>query len=209
MKNNAVEISGLALTFDGRRILDDISFCVPVGARVSLTGPSGSGKSSILRAVMGFIQPTAGEIFVEGEEVDASSIWRLRGRLAFVQQEPDLGEGRVAEILQKPFSYKINSNIEYDSGRSESLFDELLLQRSLLEKDAATLSGGEKQRVAIVSAILLNRDIYLLDEVTSALDAESKKAVADFFRRANNITVLSVSHDRNGVFFPDNNIEIC
>ena len=69
------------------------------------------------------------------------------------------------------------------------------LEKSLLEKDIGLLSGGEKQRMAIISALLLDRKIYLFDEVTSALDDSNKDALIDYCGERRNITILMVTHD--------------
>ena len=73
---------------------------------------------------------------------------------------------------------------------------ELGLEDDILDKNFQELSGGEKQRIGILIALLLNRDIYLLDEVTSALDVNLKKTVADYFLARENWTLLVISHDR-------------
>ncbi len=73
---------------------------------------------------------------------------------------------------------------------------ELELEGNILDKNFQELSGGEKQRIGILIALLLNRDIYLLDEVTSALDMNLKKKVSDYFLSREDLTLLVISHDR-------------
>jgi ABC-type multidrug transport system ATPase subunit len=189
-----IEIDDMTVRFDGRTVIDHFSLRLARGERVAIAGPSGSGKSTVLRAVLGFVEPAGGEIRIEGERLAGETVWRLRTKLAYVGQEPDLGEGAVREILERPFAYKANAQLKGNLSRLPELFERFSLPMELLEKKMETLSGGEKQRVAIVSAILLDRNIFLLDEVTSALDKKNRQAVWEFFRSRDDLTVLAVSH---------------
>ena len=89
-----------------------------------------------------------------------------------------------------------------EGGRIASLFERFLLDTDLLTQDVHHLSAGQKQRVALIGAILLNRSIYLLDEPTSALDEPSRQAVVDFFRDSD-ATLLWISHDTRHLCEPD------
>ena len=89
-----------------------------------------------------------------------------------------------------------------DGGRIASLFERFLLDTDLLTQDVHHLSAGQKQRVALIGAILLNRSIYLLDEPTSALDEPSRQAVVDFFRESD-ATLLWIAHDPRHLCQPD------
>ena len=110
-------------------------------------------------------------------------------------QEADLGPGPVRRILRQPFEYRANANLRCNDQLLLDIFDRLHLPAHLLDKDIKDLSGGEKQRVAIVSAILLNRSIVLLDEAASALDRENALAVADYFREQRDLTIVSAAHN--------------
>ena len=192
-----LEVENLTVSFQGRRILDGLSFVVSRGQKVVVKGDSGAGKSTLLKTLMGFVRADSGSIRVDGESLDAESIWRIRGKLAMVQQEPDLGNGRVADIIRRPLEFKINRGIRRDEEHIKSCFSRFLLDYSLLEKDISLLSGGEKQRIALISVLLLERDIFLLDEATSALDARSKKAVFENFCGRPEMTVIAATHDRD------------
>jgi ABC-type multidrug transport system ATPase subunit len=190
----AISIQNLALRFEGRSILEDFSAAIPSGGRITLTGPSGSGKSSILRCIMGFAQPAGGKILVEGERLTGESVWHLRRKLAYVAQEPVLNTGSLREEFQRPFQYAANHGKEGHLEKLPQLLKRFLLPQTLLDQDVRKLSGGEKQRAAIISALMLDRNIFLLDEPASALDARSRDAVLSFFAEQNDLTVLAVSH---------------
>lgn len=132
--------------------------------------------------------------------------------MAYVAQEPELGEGKIRDILERPFNYKANRHLQENLSRVPSLMQKLDLPKSLLEKELSTLSGGEKQRFALLSALLLDRRILLLDEPSSALDKGSKDMVIELLKSQQKLTILSISHDRewlslsDRVFeFPDTN----
>lgn len=191
----ALEIDRLTVRLDGQLVLRDFSLALEPGRKALLTGPSGCGKSTVLRCVLGFVVPETGSIRIAGQPLTAESVWRLRRHIAYVGQEPDLGTGIVREILERPFHYHANVALRDNLSRVPELFDEFGLARAFLDKEIGDLSGGEKQRVALVSALLLDREIFLLDEVTSALDRASKQAVADYFESRSDIAALFVAHD--------------
>jgi putative ABC transport system ATP-binding protein len=203
-----LEIDHLTVRFDGQIVLKDFSLRLGAGQKALLTGPSGCGKSTVLRSLLGFVVPQAGSIHIVGEPLTAESVWRLRRRIAYVGQEPDLGTGIVREILESPFRYHANIALRGNLDRVPELFDTFGLARTFLDKETGDLSGGEKQRVALISALLLDRDIFLLDEVTSALDRASKQVVADYFQSGVNATMLFVAHDPEWFPFADRVIQM-
>ncbi len=194
----AIRIEGLALRFEGRSVLEDFSVGVPDGGRVTLVGPSGSGKSSVLRCIMGFAIPASGSIFVRGRRVTGLSIWKLRTQLAYVAQEPVLSPGTLREEFERPFEYHANHGSRANLEKLPELLERFLLPTELLDQDVTRLSGGEKQRAAIISAVLLDRHIFLMDEPASALDTAARDAVLEFFRERTDLTVLAVSHAPQG-----------
>ena len=191
----AIEIDDLTVRFDNRSILERFSMRIEPGEKVHLEGRSGSGKSTLLRSVLGFVAPEEGAIRIEGELLSGRSAWALRRRLVYVPQEPNLGTGSVAEVFERPFHYHANAHLKSNLKRVKELMDRFLLSRDLLDKDVTTISGGEKQRVALITGVLLGRKILLLDEPTSALGKAGKMAVADYLRCCGDVTVLFAAHD--------------
>jgi len=197
----AIEIAGLRVRHGERTVLDGFSLAMARGEKVTLTGPSGAGKSTVLKCVLGLVVPAAGEITVLGHPVDGQGVWTARRHLAYVAQEPDLGSGTVRETLERPFAYRANAARRGNLARLPGLLARFGLGEDMADKAMPTLSGGEKQRVALISAILLDRPVILLDEASSALDQANKQAVADYLREADGLTVLSVSHDAEWLGF--------
>ncbi|MBN1517164.1 ATP-binding cassette domain-containing protein [Candidatus Sumerlaeota bacterium] len=165
------------------------------GEHVALNGPSGCGKTTLLRCVLGFATPDAGAIRVDGEALDARTVWELRQRIAYVPQSPEFGDGTVEEVLHRPFAYKANAALAANVSRAPELLKRLRLPDDAMSKQTGDLSGGEKQRLALVVALLLERKMLLLDEPTAALDGEAKAAALELLREQSDMAILSVSHD--------------
>lgn len=204
-----IDVEHLTLAFDGRTVLDDFSLRVDDRETVVLAGPSGSGKSSILSCLLGFLVPAAGRIAIHGEELTAKSIWRLRRAMTLVQQEPDLGELTVRQWIEEPFTFHANEAIRDPLARLPDLLRRLRLSEAILNQKGPALSGGEKQRIALVAALLLDRPILLLDEPTSALDPDSRQTVYDCLAALQDKTLLMISHDAGpALAFADRTVRI-
>ena len=208
MLPNAVQLEEIDVELGGKTVLDGVSLTVRRGEKVRLTGPSGSGKTTVLRCVLGFVVPQSGRILVDGQELTPDTVWDLRQRLAYVAQEPELGDGTVREILERPFTYRANRMQRDNLERIPDLFERLYLPQGLLDADAGEISGGEKQRVALVSAMLLDRTIFLLDEASSALDRRARDAVVDVFRSEPDWAVLAVSHEDEWQAFSERDVTV-
>lgn len=206
--NPVLDIKNLTIRFGDKTVIDRLSLSLMSGQKASLSGPSGAGKSTLLKAILGFVIPQSGTIQVKGTLMSANTIWKLRRELAYVPQEPEMEAGRVREVIARPFQFQANQSLKSNLNNIPELFDRFLLTSDLLDKDITQLSGGEKQRVTLIMSILLNRKIFLLDEVTSALDADSKKAVKTWFDEQSNVTVLAISHDPEGFYYPDHLIPL-
>ena len=208
MPQAAIEFNDLAITLDGQKIFSGLNLTIAEQQKVSLIGRSGSGKSTLVRCLLGFMVPTAGTIKIFSEELSAKSIWKLRTRMAYVPQEPELSGGRVQQVLEMPFTFTNNCNLRANLSKIPSLMECLLLPAKLLEEDISELSGGEKQRIAMLMALLLDREIMVLDEASSALDPDSKQAVIDVLQNQKNLTVLSVSHDQEWLAISDRIVDL-
>lgn len=189
-----IEIESITLSYNQQTVLQEFSLSIENGAKVAICGTSGCGKSSILRCLLGFARPERGKIIVNGTELDGQTVWQIRKLIGYVAQEPQLGEGQVREIIERPLHYKANREIAYNINKLGGLFAEFDLKESVLSKNIASLSGGEKQRVALITALLLERQILLLDEISSALDPKSRGKVLEHIFQTDK-TVVFVSHD--------------
>ncbi len=191
-----IRYENISLKFDARSILRNFNLTIRDGEKIIIRGKSGRGKTTLLNLLTGFVQPDEGRVLLDGVPISPETIWSARSRLAFVGQSVDLGKGKVLELLQQIFDYEVNRPSKPARQRLESLFEQFDLDPGQLDKDFSDLSGGEKQRVGIILAILLERQVYLLDEVTSALDKTLKEKVIRYFLFDCSETVIAISHDK-------------
>ena len=178
----------------GKTILRDLSFTIKKQEKAVLYGPSGSGKSTILRTLLGGYHPVRGRIIFDGLPVDKNSIHVIRKKIAYIGQEPVLGETTVEHALLLPFTFKANALYRPDKSALISALERVGLPSSILSSETASVSGGEKQRIAVARVLLLDKKVFCIDEITSALDSGSVDSVLSLFRDEQ-ITILSVSHD--------------
>lgn len=164
----------------GDKVIDTVSFAVGRGKTVALVGPSGSGKSTTLSLLQRFYDVNAGTIEVDGIDIRDVRQADLRQRFAYVEQEPIIFAGTIAENIL--FGKPAASKQEVMAAAKAALVDDFVADLPLgydtvVGERGVMLSGGQKQRLAIARAILKNAPILLLDEATSALDARSEQLV--------------------------------
>ncbi len=193
-----IEFKNITLKIHRQTLLAGANLHLAPNDKLVVRGPSGCGKSSLLKCVIGMFPIAGGSVHVDGIALSANHIPQIRGRIAFIGQEPVLGAENVREALLLPFTFKAHHGNQPPEKEIFQTLERLHLPSAILEKPAKRISGGEKQRIAIARALLLGKNIFLADEVTSALDPESKAAVmAALFRPGT--TLLSVSHDPDWV----------
>ncbi len=190
-----IDFQNIDLTFNTKKIFDQFSLSIATGEKAVVLGKSGLGKSSLFHLLLGFIRPQAGEIRIDNVPINEETVWPLRQRIAYVDQDTNIGAGQVLNRIRAIFAFKANMTGKFSLKELEELFDYFELTREDLTKDIEDLSGGEKQRVALIIAILLKRDIFLLDEITSGLDTPLKEKVVNFFIEKKSCTVIVISHD--------------
>jgi len=191
-----ITFQNVNLRIQQKKILDRINLKIFQNERVAIFGKSGSGKSTLLKMIVGGYVPTTGKILFRQTPVSAQTIGGVRQSVAFIGQEPVIGAETVRAGLLLPFHYQANAHLFPADSLVEQTLRNLELSADILNQKVNSISGGEKQRIAIARSLLLKKDIFLLDEITSALDAESKAAVLKLLCLDNKYTILSVTHDQ-------------
>lgn len=189
-----IKFENLNLKFGEIKILENFNLQINEGEKVLLSAPSGSGKSTVLKLLLGFINSDSGKILVDGVELNKKNISYIRNNISYVSQDVELKKERVSPLLEEIFSYKGNLEKEFDREKLFSLMEFFELDKSVLQKNVKKLSGGERQRLGIIICIMLDRPVWLLDEITSALDTKLKNKVINYILNSEK-TVLLVSHD--------------
>lgn len=192
-----IRFENISKRFSEQYVLNGFSFVVEKGDKVNISGRSGIGKTTLFKLLLGFEQPETGIIYFENKALTGKNCWEFRKKAAYVSQDLNIGTEKVSEFFENAVSLKANvyEKENYASNRDKwmSFFE---LPQALLDKHLDELSGGEKQRVVIINALLLNRKIFLLDEITSALDKAMKEKVINFFFTQPDFTILYISHDQ-------------
>ena len=187
--------------------LDDLSFKVAAGERVGIVGPSGSGKSSILKLLLRFYDPQAGVIRVGGQDIRDLSFEALRGQFAMVSQDTYLFHGTVEDNLRLGKPDATQEELEA-AARAANAHDFIRAlpqgYRTVIGERGIRLSGGQRQRVAIARALLRDAPILILDEALSAVDAENEAVIQEALDRLmEGRTTLTLAHRLSSVIGSD------
>lgn len=177
-------------------VLDNINLEIEHGAITALIGPSGAGKTSLLRLLNRLDEPVSGEIIYRSHPISEYPVQKLRRRVGFVFQTPVIFPGTVRQNLQAALKFTEKSAADSD----RLIGDALLLAEldpAIAERDGSRLSVGQKQRVNIARALVTAPEVLLMDEPTSALDTETADRLMETVRRfklEKEITVVMITH---------------
>jgi putative ABC transport system ATP-binding protein len=185
-----LEVQSVSLTRGGRTVLRDVSARFDAGVVSVVVGPSGAGKTSLLRCMNGLERPDEGAVILEGRDVREQDPLRVRRRVGMIFQTPVLFAGGV------------RANLEYglDDVADERLIaalDGAGLPPAFLDRPSSALSVGQGQRVTIARALVRDPHVLLMDEPTSALDKDAATRIEALIRSlaGRGLTVVLVTHD--------------
>ncbi len=186
---------------DGASLLDEASLELGAGDRLVVEGPTGAGKSVLLRALALLDPVQGGRVLWRGEPVADAEVPAFRSRVAYLHQNPALAEGTVEENLRAPFALRVHRECRFERGRAIELLAALGRGASFLDKAVSDLSGGERQASALVRVLALDPAVLLLDEPTASLDPETTARAEELIGRwagggAGARAYVWVSHDR-------------
>ncbi|MCC8188199.1 MAG: ABC transporter ATP-binding protein [Bacteroides sp.] len=193
-----LRIDNACISFEEDLLFSGFSMHLHKGQIACIAGESGCGKTSLLKAILGFLPLAGGTITVDGIVSGKQTIDAIRQRIAWIPQELALPSEWVKEMVQLPFQLKHNRQVAFSEQQLFDCFSELGIEQELYHKRVAEISGGQRQRIMIAVSTLLGKPLIIIDEPTSALDAESADKVLGFFRKriGQGLAVLAVSHDK-------------
>lgn len=192
-----ITLENIRISYGSKELFEPLSLQIPKGRLFCISGISGCGKSSLLKAILGFIPLEGGTITIGDTLLSEKTVNALRKRVSWLPQELALPMEWVSEMVQLPFELKSHRDTPYIYSELQKLMQRLGLSEDLLKKRVTEISGGERQRLMIAVSILLKPEILLVDEPTSALDAEATKQVLSLFHEVTQkgTTILAVSHN--------------
>jgi len=199
--SNLLEFTDLRRYFEGeqgRYVMESGS--LEAGGIMVIKGPSGAGKSTLLKTLARLLLPQGGQVYLQGRDWMGFSSPEWRRLVQYVPQKPIVFSGSLEDNLQIPFNLKMLQNkAVFDRSQAVGLLNRMDVPGNLLGQSAATLSGGEAARMALVRAMLIDPQILLLDEPTAYLDGENRsrvmQAISEWAGMGHSRGVIMISHN--------------
>lgn len=198
-----IKIDNINFSYGEHKIFKNFSLNINRGTYTTIIGPNGSGKSTLVRIILGLMK-TDGNIIINGLELNHKNIKAIISKVGVVFENPD--NQFVAETVMDDIAFSLE-NMQVDpkiiKGKVKEI-SELIGIQDILEREPHTLSGGEKQLVALASALIIEPDILILDEALTMLDMDDRNKIYNILNKVNiekNITILNVTHDIDEVLF--------
>ncbi|MDQ7073331.1 MAG: ATP-binding cassette domain-containing protein [Gammaproteobacteria bacterium] len=198
-KSIAIDFDHISYCYDDRgKALDDFNVHIPAGHCIALVGKSGAGKSTVIRLLAGFIQPTQGNITINAIPLHQFDIADWRKQIAWVPQNPHLFQGSIRDNIALGMNHADDKAI-CKAAKLASIHDyiETLEEgyNTKIGERGQGLSGGQIQRIALARAFLKDAPVILLDEATANLDVESEQLIQQSIMvLAKNRTVIMIAH---------------
>jgi ATP-binding cassette, subfamily B, bacterial len=183
---------------NSEKILNNLNLEIPAGAITALVGPSGGGKTTIIRLIFRHFDPSSGQVLLDDNNLKDLDLFNLRRFLSIVPQEVDIFDASIKDNIS--YANKNASMLEIEAAAKIANADEFIKKLkdgydTVVGERGIKLSGGQRQRVGIARAVLANPKILIFDEATSNLDTESEKLIQDSIAKiAKNKTIIIIAH---------------
>lgn len=192
------EVKNLFYQVGDTKILKDINLSIEQGKYLTVIGPSGSGKSTLMRILASMISATSGEVLFHGQDINTFEPTEYRQKVSYAFQQPTLFGKTVRENLAFPFEVRKQN---FDEDKVIKYLEMVNLNQDYIDKNVNDVSGGEKQRIALLRNLLFQPEVLITDEVTAGLDTENKAIVHKMLNEFNSrgLTILRVTHDESEI----------
>jgi len=198
-----LKINQLNFSYNLKSLFEDISFEIESSENVAVIGPNGSGKSTLIKLIAGLLQPQSGSIMINNKSLEDYKRINLAKSMAYVPQNVDITFSFSVYDVVKMGRYPYSENLMIHDADGDRIIHEAIEKlgiEHLTERKFSEISGGEKQRAVIASALSQKAHLLLLDEPTSALDYKHQQEIYTLLKqlcRDEGKTVLIVTHDIN------------
>ncbi|MCL5075522.1 MAG: energy-coupling factor transporter ATPase [Chloroflexi bacterium] len=194
-----ISLRNLSFSYDHFPALRDINLDVFPGEVVALVGQNGSGKTTLAKHIIGLLKPGRGTVQVMGQDVAKASTAELARQVGYVFQNPDRQLFEATLLDEVAYGLKIQGDVQ--AGEKAQRILELFDLTSLADESPFSLSMGQKQRIAIASALVTEPNILILDEPVEGLDERNRRVLIDLIRKLHRSgkTIILISHDMNFV----------
>ena len=209
--NVMINIENISISFGNLTLFRGLDLQVHYGESVCICGGSGSGKSSLLKAVLGFVPLSEGTIKVDGTLLAPKTADHIRKKIAWIPQELALPSEWVSEMVRMPFELKANREAGFSKERLMDYFVSLGLEEKLYDKRVNEVSGGQRQRIGIARALTVQPKLIIADEPVSALDVTIPAQVLELLKQLKEemgLSILFISHDLRVVYQMCNHVMI-
>jgi len=192
------EVKDLSYQVGATKILKHINLDIEKGQYVTVVGPSGSGKSTLMRILASMISATSGEVLFNGKLIETYEPTAYRQQVSYAFQQPTLFGKTVRDNLMFPFEVRKK---EFDEAKVVEYLKMVNLDETYIDKSVNDVSGGEKQRIALLRNLIFPPEVLITDEVTAGLDTENKAIVHKMLNEFNQqgLTILRVTHDESEI----------
>ncbi|MGO4939892.1 ABC transporter ATP-binding protein [Fundicoccus sp. Sow4_D5] len=192
-----ISLKRVGFQINSKSILSDITLDIYEGDSIALVGPSGSGKSTLLKLIGSLLSPTEGRIQFKGADLSQQNPIDYRQEVSYFFQNAVLFDETVRDNLDFPAEIRQET---FDEKRAIEGLEKVRLNATYLTKEIHELSGGEKQRIALVRNLMYMPRVLLLDEVTSSLDQINRDIILNYVRQLNEAqgtTLLWITHNND------------
>ena len=214
---NGIKFKDVNFSYEeNSKVLNNINFSIKKGERVAIMGPSGTGKTTLLRLICGLLNPSSGSVLINNKEINKNrnNEYKVNWKrsIGYVPQRINLTGTTLRENITFKNNKNIKNKIKIEDVIKITLLEDLVRRCNGLDsnifQNSFSLSGGESQRLAIARALYHNPELLIMDEPTSSLDIRTQKQLFDNLKNLKDLTCIVITHRIETTYFFDKTLEI-
>ena len=200
---NEIQFQDISFKYNNSNFLfENINFKIKFGEKVGIFGKSGTGKTSLVNIICGFLKPSKGKILIDGELLKDENYFSWQKKISLVEQNVYLFNDSIRNnIILNYADMKEDNDLKINEIIEKAQLTELINKlpdglETIVNQNSTNISGGERQRIGIARAFYRNSTIIILDEPTSSLDEENSLKIMEILNNTENQTMIIISHDQ-------------